>query len=132
EVFTHTMIDEKTAKGGGPHADLLAICHGYLRFAREHQAQFRLMFSSEGLDFNNPELEHQSSAAYQVLRQGCAPFSSSNASSQDTEIMIWSLVHGYAEIAHRAREKQGEHPARKTDFVDILSALDLKIPGTES
>lgn len=126
EVFTRTMIEEAEAGDAAARARLLAICNGYLRFARDHEALFTLMFSSPLLNFDDPELERHSSAAYRVLREGCAPFANRSAAPAATEIMIWSLVHGFAALARKTRTKDGRHPARDVRFEDILPDLELK------
>ncbi|VAW13938.1 Transcriptional regulator, AcrR family [hydrothermal vent metagenome] len=128
EIFTATMIAEAEAGGGNPRARLIAICNGYLRFARDHEAMFNLMFSSQELEFGDPELRQNSAAAYQVLRQGCAPFASPSGTETGTEIMVWSLVHGFAGISRKAQSKPSGHPARDIRFEDILPALELKMP----
>lgn len=126
EIFTNTMIAEAKAGDTDPRAQLLAICNGYLRFARDHEAMFNLMFSSTELEIGDPDLQRYSTAAYQVLREACAPFVNPSSVDTRTEIMVWSLVHGFAGISRIARNKSDGHPGRKIRFEDILPALEMK------
>jgi len=126
EIFTTTMVDKATKSGPDPHARLLAICNGYLQFSHDHEAMFNLMFWSQNLEFDDPDLRRNSEAAYQVLCDGCAPFSADPENKEVTEIMVWSLVHGYAGLSRSARnspDKQSSHDIR---FEDILPVLRLK------
>ncbi|MFV2092117.1 MAG: TetR/AcrR family transcriptional regulator [Hyphomicrobiales bacterium] len=126
EIFTATMISEAEAGASDPHACLLSICQGYLRFSRDHEAMFNLMFSSEDLDYEDPDLRQNSAAAYAVLRDGCAPFINVSTVDEGTEIMVWSLVHGFAGISRSGRRSPGGHLSRAVRFEDIFPVLGLK------
>ncbi len=125
-IFSRSMIDERKKSGSEPKAMLAAICQGYLQFAQDNAALYNLMFTSENLGFDDEELARRSVAAYQILAEGCAPFASRTEDGEKIEIMIWSLVHGFAGLSHKARASNGEHPASKVVFDDILSILELK------
>ena len=62
-TFTATMVAERERAGRDPMARLVAICEGYLTFARQNAALFTLMFSSEEIDRSDPALEQESTAA---------------------------------------------------------------------
>ncbi len=72
-----------------------------MRFSRENDALFVLMFSLQKLDFDKEELTRESEAAHQVLVEGCGPFQREAASNAGTEIMLWSPVHGFAVLSRR-------------------------------
>lgn len=99
QMFAQSMIQASANADASPHAQLRAICDGYINFARTHSAVFKFMFQSHGLDKNTvddasrDEWIRDATASYQVLRDACEPFESDGTS---TEIMVWSLVHGYA------------------------------------
>ena len=126
--FTLTMIEEREKAANDPHARLGAICEGYLRFARENDALFVLMFSPQKLDFDDEELAQQSEAAYMVLVEGCAPFKHGAAGNAGTEIMVWSLVHGFAVLSRLNRSGKADKMAPDVHFSDILPQLALKLP----
>ncbi len=126
--FTLTMIEEREKVANEPYARLEAICQGYLRFARENDALFVLMFSPQKLDFDDEELALQSESAYEVLAETCAPFQHGEAGSPGTEIMVWSLVHGFAVLSRRNRSGIADKTTPAVHFSDILPQLALKLP----
>lgn len=126
EKFTNTMIEEREKTVDEPRARLEAICEGYLRFARENDALFVLMFSPQKLDFEDQDFIQQAEAAYQVLVEGCAPFRHGSAGSRGTEIMIWSLVHGFAVLSRRERKGEADKMVPDIRFEQILPQLSLK------
>jgi len=126
QQFTHLMIQERDAVSVDPGERLLAICRGYLKFARENASLYNLMFSSESVSFSDADLDHASTAAYQVLVDGCAPFEPGPAGAKGVEIMIWSLLHGYAGLARRACSPGSQHPMNDMRFEDMLPPLQLR------
>ena len=101
KIFAETMRAYRSEKTE-PRARLVAICEGYLSFAHSHAALFQFMFQSFEEDLsqiNAPilkELEDHSRAAFGELKQACAPFAPVGGQEGGTEVMVWSLVHGYA------------------------------------
>ena len=138
QLFAQSMKDACTQDAlqadATPHTQLRAICDGYINFARSHSAVFKLMFQQHGLDkstlddTSRNELIRDATASYQVLRDACAPFESNGT---DTEIMVWSLVHGYAMLFCGITSPL--HPSDSApDFSQILPNLKLKTgPDTE-
>ncbi len=124
QALAETMIEEREAAATDPHACLVAICNGYLRFAQENEALFDLMFSAKELCYDDPELQRESALARQVLHEGCAPFKHGSAGNEGTEIMIWALVHGFAGILRKRRVRPDHHPANNIRFEDILPHLE--------
>ncbi len=130
KIFTETMQAHRQG-AGAPHARLLAICEGYLAFARSHTALFQIMFqpfSGDLAQINAPvlaELEKHSGAAYRELAQACAPFEPVSGQAGGTEAMVWSLVHGYAMLFASAPEG-GTPIGTPPDFAGILPRFPLK------
>ncbi|MGQ7845268.1 TetR/AcrR family transcriptional regulator [Granulosicoccus sp. 3-233] len=124
-LFTELMIKERQNSGGGPRKRLLAICRGYLAFAENNRSLYNLMFSSERLSYCDSELEAASAAAYQVLADGCAPFKHGPGGAAGTEIMIWSLLHGFAGLSQKARQSDDQHPMADIRLEDIIPQLEL-------
>ena len=82
---------------------LANACEGYVRFARENPALFRLMFSPRFNEKAGEELVAAGRASYGVLKDVAAglewPKPGPERSTQDetlrTEIMLWAFVHAW-------------------------------------
>lgn len=98
ETFTALMREEQFRQGDGPKDQLLGIAHGYLRFASEHPALFRLIFTTEYKQDADPALQAASAEAYMVLAEVCALFEPSPLGPGVNEMKVWSTVHGYAQL----------------------------------
>ncbi len=130
-IFSSTMLAHKDKADASPRAQLLAVCEGYLAFTRSHAALFQIMFQPkpEGLDQVNPsimeELNTEATNAFMILRAVCAPFAPVGGHEQGTEVMVWSLVHGYATLI--ANQPGEETPAgAPPEFACILPDLPLR------
>jgi len=111
QTFTQLMQDERYRHGDTPQDQLLGICEGYLRFAREHTALFRLIFTTEVKSDPDEDLQTASAAAFGLLVEVCALFEPSPEGDGVNEIMMWSLVHGYAglsQFSHLNNPSTGE------------------------
>jgi len=84
-------------------ARLAAAMRGYVRFAEAHSHLFSLMFSSQHCNFSDPELQAAAAQSYGVLREIAAGLDWDKAEAPDAslraEMMLWSLVHGYAQLS---------------------------------
>ena len=80
-----------------------AALRGYVRFAEAHPHLFALMFSGAQIDFDEPELCAAAAQSYDVLRDIAAGLDWDKADAPDAalraEMMLWSLVHGYAQLS---------------------------------
>lgn len=96
-LFTEAMLARRAKAPDEPYARLLAICEGYLDFARHSAGLFHVMFACPDLDGTDPALIAESSRAYGVLRDACLPF---NGGTPDPvlEALVWSSVHGFAQL----------------------------------
>lgn len=131
QKFSASMRNAAKQAAPTPQAQLNAICAGYIDFARSHSAVFKFMFQPHDVDMQTldattqHELERDSTASYQILRDACVPFEHNDAQGVSTEIMIWSLVHGYAMLfcaPNKTETPSGPIP----DFNQILPKLKLK------
>lgn len=129
--FSASMQGAADRAASTPQAQLNAICAGYIDFARSHTAVFKFMFQPHDVDMQSldattqTELARDSQASYQILRDACAPFEHSDDEGVSTEIMVWSLVHGYAMLfsgPDKAETPSGPVP----EFSQILPKLKLK------
>ena len=111
-----------------PHAQLNAICEGYILFARQHSGVFKFMFQPHNVDMDTldaetrADLERETAISYQILRDACAPFEHRETGNIGTEIMIWSLVHGYAMLFGDTHGNPSPHMAIP-DFSQIIPKL---------
>lgn len=132
-LFTACMIEHRRRAPPRPDARLLAICEGYLRFSREHPALFALMFNTDVDLAADPAAQEQAGAAYRVLVEGCAPFAGDGRDAATTEVMVWSLVHGFACLRNAGRRRGTAGGDSWPDFGGILSWLltpgDRPAPG---
>ena len=84
------------------------------------------MFTTVGPDVDDRELDIHSMASYAVLAEACAPFTNGSAGKAETELMVWSLVQGFATLSRR----RSVHPARTAmqdvAFEDLLPPLTLR------
>lgn len=133
-LFCDAMRQSMQAAPTDPQAQLQAICAGYINFSQTHNAVFKFMFQSHAVDITQvnawvlENLETHTRASYQMLADACAPFKSAGQDDQSTEIMVWSLVHGYAMLFSEAQDKTtpgGLAP----EFAMILPKLNLHSGG---
>ena len=83
---------------------LRAAARGYVAFAQAHPALFRLMFNPGLTDHADPELQAAGAESYGVLASiatdlAWTPLDGSAPTQEQGELMLWSLVHGYATLA---------------------------------
>lgn len=131
QKFADSMRLAAQQADSSPQAQLNAICTGYIDFARTHGTVFKFMFqphdvAMESLDATTQqELIRDSTASYQILREACTPFEHNDGEGVSTEIMIWSLVHGYA-MLFSSPDKTETPSGPIPDFNQILPKLKLK------
>ena len=86
----------------GQKARQLAAMEGYVRFALTHPHLFELMFSPLYCDYQNADLQQAARASYCVLAEISLGLDWDKADATDgqrrAEMMLWSLVHGYAKL----------------------------------
>ncbi|WP_420564758.1 TetR-like C-terminal domain-containing protein [Thalassobaculum sp.] len=106
---------------------LRAATEGYVRFARENPALFKLMFSPRLKGLGDPDLIAAGSESYGVLR-GIAdglewdrpgPARGPGEEALRTETMLWAFAHGYASLL-----LEGHGPAQ-SDGAPMLDVLDV-------
>jgi AcrR family transcriptional regulator len=83
---------------------LRAAMEGYVRFAQEHKGLFTLMFSTQHCDFADPDLRMAAASSHAVLADIATALDWDKASAPDAqlraEMMLWSLVHGFTQLAN--------------------------------
>ncbi|WP_373356628.1 TetR/AcrR family transcriptional regulator [Pseudoroseicyclus sp. CXY001] len=125
--FAAEMLAERARAGEEPRARLVAICRGYLTFAERHPGLFHLIFNSSLPMADDPELSEAGDAAFEVLREGCAPFAPVGDTAMSTEAFVWSLIHGRATLGLACRFGEPEpHRPEPPDLAAMLGILTLR------
>ena len=112
DQFTAALQTEhKRVMNEPPRSRLQKVCQAYVDFSIKEPRLFELMFSSSPLDFENPRLKSSSGKAYQQLIAIVHPLFDAKKMDEgrreQTEILVWSLVHGYACLLMNERERYG-------------------------
>ena len=97
--FTNDMNQAIEAADDAPFARLIGCCMGYIKFARENEALYNLLFAKQHSFFDDPECIAAGGAAYKVLIDICAPFKHNAAGARITETAVWALLHGFSSFA---------------------------------
>lgn len=85
-----------------PREQMIEMGLGYVGFALEDPARFRLLFSSERPDSGDPKLADAAQCAFNVLVDGVAAFCGAHpyqdAKALDLACALWSVAHGAADL----------------------------------
>lgn len=124
--FQRVMVDA-AATQAHPEARLAALGRAYVEFATRYPGLFLLMFRSERLDLERPNLREAMSAASSVLREtvGAQPEPDGTLRTDAAARLVtaWSLVHGFAMLKIDGRL---DHLVRSlSDGRDAMALLDV-------
>lgn len=129
-MFLERQQDFKRRAGAGPDEQIKAATLGYVNFALENPALFRLMFSSDRTDFDSGELKDAATAGYMALvadiehLTGADPLEDADAMLQVSA--TWALAHGMADLLCSGRLKtigQLEPASRNAQIAAIMARL---------
>jgi AcrR family transcriptional regulator len=116
---------------------LKAAMQGYVRFADQHRGLFDLMFSPHHCTFTDPDLSAAARASYAVLADIATDLDWDKGHGPDgqrrTERMLWSLVHGYAQLANAGLfgpPSEGER-VPLPDITDVMPAFRYRAVGSD-
>ena len=121
---------------GDPNEDLGEMGRAYLRYARAHPLQYRLMFGTELPDVReHPEMMRKAQHAFSLLRDGLSRLpAKQETGSSDEEILldalfIWSTLHGLASIRGSSTAHTLNLPARFLEDAapHVLTRIGLAI-----
>jgi AcrR family transcriptional regulator len=128
-VFRNYLLIFRALAGDDPYARVKGICRGYLYFARNNPALFELIFGIRSMQHTRQALPESPGAAYDVLRETCAPFVAPGADPRIVEMQVWSLIQGYCVLFLAEQLGEGESDPFLTEFDQFISLLDhLPLP----
>jgi AcrR family transcriptional regulator len=109
----------------GTLANFVGIGRGYVTFALDNPAYFRLIFRTGSLDRENPALRAAGIAAFSVpVRAVGAAYGSPDPMADPAlvplVIGLWSIVHGFSELALSGQLQRGEPETDRAMLVDRL------------
>jgi AcrR family transcriptional regulator len=109
ERLTKSLEKHRASALGGARNRIVASGVGYIVFALENPALFKLLFGSERPDSDDPRLIEQAAQAFRLLTVDIAELRGSEAMDSEEGMLdtaaIWSAMHGIASllIANRMR-----------------------------
>lgn len=103
----------------------VAIGRGYVTFALNNPAYFRLIFRSARFDGEDTRLQAAGLAAFSVpVRAVAAAYGSPDPMADPAlapiVIGLWSIVHGFAELALSGQLSRGDPEGERATLVDAL------------
>jgi len=106
-----------------PERRLQEVGQAYIDFSLKEPRLFELMFSSNPLDYENPRLQTSASNAYQQLTAVVHPlFDKKNIGEnkrEQAEALIWSIVHGYANLLLKQKNKIASDCGSEVELPDL-------------
>jgi len=125
--FIAAMTSHQARAPQDPKAQIVAAGLGYIAFATERPALFRLIFSSDRPDFGAPDLAAGSAQAYEHLSRLVG---ARTGREDPVDIAaVWAMAHGLADLMAAGRMDTIRHLApadRERAFAGILAR---SIPG---
>jgi AcrR family transcriptional regulator len=115
------------SEASGREDRLRAAMEGYVRFASQHKALFLLMFSAQHCEFSDPDLRTAAAASYAILADIANGLDWDKADApggqRRTEVMLWSLAHGYAQLSNAGLFGQNDSGAPCTSALFDISGV---------
>lgn len=125
-IFEQIMKDGIAAAGPDKRDQAIGLCKGYIRFATEHNALFNLIFDSPDKFINDAEWIKASASARQVLNDTSSHLVEGPGGAATTEVVLFSLAHGFAKLIEIGRVAPGSGDARDVRFEDVMAMINLK------
>jgi AcrR family transcriptional regulator len=115
--------------GPAPEDQLVAAGLGYVAFARDRPALFRLIFNSERPDFGHPDLALASREAFQHLVDQVRAIAGRDPRTDAAAMLdvagLWSVVHGIADLMASRRLPVARLPEAEQEAA--IAALILRM-----
>ena len=136
ERFIQRQRDFRRRAPSDPRAQLEASGVGYVVFALENPAIFRLMFSSDRPDFDDPDLQRVAESAFDELVEHVRGVTEDQGSpKKDGAMMLdvaaaWAVAHGLADLLVAGRLNTLGSLAPRTRDRRIAAIIGRAIPVT--
>ncbi|MCP4382273.1 MAG: WHG domain-containing protein [Hyphomicrobiales bacterium] len=121
------MKDGIAAAGPGTKEQVLGMCRGYIRFATEHNALFKLVFDNRDAFVTDPQWQAASNSARRVLQDMCLKLESGAGGQPALQVALHSLAHGYSKLLGIGSIRPGSGGDRDVRFEDVLALVDLRV-----
>jgi len=134
ERFIQRQHDFRQRAPSDSRAQLEASGVGYVVFALENPAIFRLMFSSDRPDFNDPDLQQVAESAFEELVEHVRGVTEDKSSpKKDSAMMLdvaaaWAVAHGLADLLVAGRLNTLGSLAPRTRDRRIAAIIGRAIP----
>jgi AcrR family transcriptional regulator len=134
ERFIQRQRDFRQRAPSDPRAQLEASGVGYVVFALENPAIFRLMFSSDRPDFDDPDLQQVAESAFEELVEHVRGVTEDKSSpKKDSAMMLdvaaaWAVAHGLADLLVAGRLNTLGSLAPRTRDRRIAAIIGRAIP----
>lgn len=125
-IFEQMMKDGIAEAQSDPKAEVLGMSRGYIRFATEHNALFKLVFDSRADLIDDPDWQAASASARRVLDDVCLKFESGVGGQPALQTVLYALAHGYSKLIEIGTIRPGSRTERDVKFEDLLAMLDLR------
>lgn len=132
-LFATSMRSAMAEVSDDPAEQLRAASRGYLDFASTRPHLFRLMFTANRLDWDDPALGPPANAAHAVLEEISLPVA--KRLNRDTpegraavEQLVWSQIHGHAHLMIDGKLQQ-EGVTGHEPFAAPLDLASVLLPG---
>lgn len=128
----HAIAMRKGVSDTSPGPDRLkAAAEGYVAFAEAHPALFEMMFSPMYCDFADEALIAEARKSYAVLTDIATGLDWDKAGLPDgqlrTEMMLWSMVHGYAVLRSAGQFRTGEAKDDVYSITEVMPAFRYRL-----
>ena len=132
-LFATSMRSAMAQAPDDPAEQLRAASRGYLAFASSRPHLFRLMFTANRLDWEDPALAPPADAAHAVLKEVSLPVAKrmqmeTPEGRAAVEQLVWSQIHGHAHLMIDGKLQQ-EGGAGCEPFAAPLDLASVLLPG---
>lgn len=132
-LFATSMRSAMAQAPDVPAEQLRAASRGYLAFASSRPHLFRLMFTANRLDWEDPALAPPADAAHAVLKEVSLPVAKrmqmeTPEGRAAVEQLVWSQIHGHAHLMIDGKLQQ-EGGTGHEPFAAPLDLASVLLPG---
>ncbi|TYC64189.1 TetR/AcrR family transcriptional regulator [Rhodobacterales bacterium] len=131
-LFCEAMTQRLSEAGEDSFSRLEAICHGYLDYASAYPELFLFIFSGQKFNEGDEEFDTAARKAYGILRETCAPLVPAGSDPADLEILVWSLVHGYAHLTMTRKKENPELGLTWPELGSLMKHLERALQSRGS